>query len=229
MMEMEDYDIYYGDSIRGGNSRRGIVRKQPDSKSDASFTKMMKCHCWTAVIMVMTIVLCSAVVVVLIKDPFGFQSTKEAAPVKKERNLARRSFNEACDIGWIDANLVQLGCLLFGNVTMNWAQAEAFCQGKNSRLVEIHDTNQKMFITSYIKIINAINNATVSWWWAGGIHDVTETWIWAQSRLPVQDFVWHQGRPPRAGAMCMYNNEKSTLDAYACRITASLKQICQDH
>jgi len=140
MME-EDYDIYYGDSIRGGNSRRGIVRKQPDSKSDASFTKMMKCHCWTAVIMVMTIVLCSAVVVVLIKDPFGFQSTKEAAPVKKERNLARRSFNEACDIGWIDANLVQLGCLLFGNVTMNWAQAEAFCQGKNSRLVEIHDTN----------------------------------------------------------------------------------------
>ena len=226
----EDYNNYYGDSIRGGNSRRGIVREQPDSKSDASFTKMMKCHCVTAVIMVMTIVLCSAVVVVLIKDSFGFQSTKEAAQVKEERNLVRRSFNEACDIGWIDADLVQLGCLLFGNDKMNWTQAEAFCQRKNSRLVEIHDTNQKLFITSYIKIINAINNATISWW-AGGIEDVKENWIWAQSRLPVQDFVWYPGRPVGNDndAMCMYNNEKYTLDAYDCRTTASLKPICQDH
>ena len=153
----KDYNIYYGDdeSMRDENSRRGRVKKPPESKSDSSYAKMMKCQCLTAVILVMTVVLCSAVVVVLIK----------AAPVKKER-----SFNEACDIGWIDGHLVHLGCLLFGNDKMNWTQAATFCEKKNSRLVEIEDTTQKMFITNYIKIINAINNATISWW-VGGTED----------------------------------------------------------
>ena len=229
----KDYNNYYGDdeSMRDENSRRGIVKKPPDSKSDSSYAKMMKCHCLTAVIMVMTIVLCSAVVVVLIKGPLGFQSTKEEAPVKNERDLPRRLFNEACDIGWIDGNLVQIGCLLFGNDTMNWTQAAAFCEKKNSRLVEIHDTTQKMFITSYIKIINAINNATISWW-TGGTDNGKEDWLWAQSRLPIQDFVWAPGHPiinDKISSVCLSSGKSSKLYAYGCGSnTSSLKPICQN-
>ena len=201
--------------MRDENSRRGRVKKPPESKSDSSYAKMMKCQCLTAVILVMTVVLCSAVVVVLIK----------AAPVKKET-----SFNEACDIGWIDGHLVHLGCLLFGNDKMNWTQAATFCEKKNSRLVEIEDTTQKMFITNYIKIINAINNAKISWW-TGGTEDDKENWLWAQSRLPIQDFVWAPGQPVRNNtntkSLCLYNSNNYSLDAYGCFITASLKPICQ--
>ena len=221
----EDYNVYYGDgdSMRKGNSKRGIVRKQPDSKSVANVSKIMKYHCVTGVILVMTIVLCSAVEVVLIKIPFGLQMAKEA-------HLTTHSFNVACDIGsgWIDGNHVQLGCLLFGKEEMNWTQAETFCSKKNSRLVEIHDTKQKFFIMNYIKIFNAISNAQISWW-AGATVNGNQDWLWAQSRLPVQDFVWASGHPVvnRSQALCLYNNPSYDLNAYECRIKVPLKPICQ--
>ena len=217
MEEGDDYNIYYGDSIRGGNSKRKIVRKEPDPKSDANVSKMMKYHCVTGVVLVMTIVLCSAVEVVLIKDPFGFQS---AQPAERLR--------EACDIGWIDGDLVQLGCLLFGKEKMNLTQAVTFCEKKSSRLVEIHSTNQKLFITGYIRIINDINYAKISWW-TGGTVSRTQDWVWADSRLSVQDFVWATGHPvaDQNRAMCLYTNPSSKIDAYACLAAELLKPICQ--
>ena len=209
----EDYNIYYGDSMRKGNSKRGIVRKQPDS---TNVSKIMKYHCVTGVVLVMTIVLCSAVEVVFIKDLFGFQSAKPA--------------NKACDIGWIDGDLVQLGCLLFGKEKMNWTQAVTFCEEKRSRLVEIHSTNQKLFITGYIRIINDINNAKISWWTGGTVSEMQD-WVWAQSRLPVQEFVWAPGHPVanQNRAMCLYNNISFELDAYDCPNTKTdlLNPICQ--
>ena len=230
----EDYECnnYYGDDddecMRGGNSKREIVRKQPDIKSDVNVSKMMKFLCVIGVVMVITIVLCSAVEVVLIKDPFGFQSAK---PVELEGNLARRSFNEACEIGWIDGDLVQLGCLLFGNEKMNWTQAKSFCEKQNSRLVEIHDTNQKLFIKSYIKIIDAISDAQIDWW-AGGMDDADKDWIWAESRLPIQDFVWASGEPTENrnhnDTMCL-NSKSCKLEVVACDClnTSDMKPICQ--
>ena len=230
MEEDDDCNNYYGDDddecMRGGNSKREIVRKQPDIKSDVNVSKMMKFLCVIGVVMVITIVLCSAVEVVLIKDPFGFQSAK---PVERERNLARRSFNEACDIGWFDGNLVQLGCLLFGNEKMNWTQAKAYCEKQNSRLVEIHDTNQKIFIMSYIKILDAISDTRIAWW-AGGTDDANKDWIWAESRLPIQEFVWASGRPAdnrnHNDAMCL-NLAAYKLEACDCYNTDLRKPICQ--
>ena len=226
--------IYYGDDeeddMRRGNSKRGLVREQQASKTEDSTAKMMRCHLISGVIIVMSIVLCSAVVVVLIKDPLGFQSAA-ALPLERERDLARRSFNEACDIGWIDGNLVQLGCLLFGNEKMNWTQASTFCKRENSRLVEIHDKNQEIFIKSYIKIIDAISNATISWW-AGGTDDANRDWLWAESRLPIQDFVWASGEPTKNrkhnDAMCL-NSESCRAEIVACDCynTSLNKPICQ--
>ena len=219
MEEDYEYNIYYGDgdSIRKGNSKRGIVRKQPDSKSDANVSKIVNYHCITGALLVIAMVMCSAVEVVFIKDLFGFQSAKPA--------------NKACDIGWIDGDLVQLGCLLFGKEKMNWTQAVTFCEEKRSRLVEIHSTNQKLFITGYIRIINDINNAKISWW-TGGTVSETQDWVWAQSRLPVQEFVWAPTRHPVASqnrAMCLYNNISFELDAYDCPNTKTdlLNPICQ--
>ena len=220
------YDIYYGDSSRSQAS----IRKQSNEDLLSRLTaleKMIKCQCVAGGMLVMLIILCSTAIMVLIKVPFGSNDVT----IEKTEKLVRRSFNEACDIGWIDGHLVHLGCVLFAEDKMNWTDASKFCAQNKGRMVEIHDTNQKTFILNFVKILDNINDRSIPWWAGASDEQVENTWVWTNSRLPVSDFVWAEDRPLKnrrdINYMCI-NAKYVTLDVSGCFNNVSvLKPICQ--
>ena len=58
----------------------------------------------------------------------------------------------SCDGGWLDAGLVDLGCLYFLEETKVYYDANKFCQDKGSHLIEIHTRAQMDFIKMELEL-----------------------------------------------------------------------------
>ena len=58
-----------------------------------------------------------------------------------------------CPAGWLDASLVNLGCLYFSSTTSTWLDAAKFCADQNSYMIEIHTEEQYDFILMEILVI----------------------------------------------------------------------------
>merc|ERR1712002_1181410 len=86
----------------------------------------------------------------------------------------------SCPEGWVDANDLDMGCLLMHHSELNhkvhtWPKSDEFCRefGENSRMVEVHTIKQKEFLDQLVA-----NEGDWIWGSTGG------------SGEPVQDFVW---------------------------------------
>ena len=58
----------------------------------------------------------------------------------------------SCEGGWLDASLVDLGCLYFSELTKVYYDANKFCQDKGSHLIEIHTRAQMDFIKMELEL-----------------------------------------------------------------------------
>merc|ERR1712241_1541389 len=63
----------------------------------------------------------------------------------------------ACPEGWVDANDLDMGCLLMHHKELNhkvhtWPKSDEFCRefGENSRMVEVHSLEQKQFLDQLV-------------------------------------------------------------------------------
>merc|ERR1712098_632428 len=62
-----------------------------------------------------------------------------------------------CPEGWVDANDLDMGCLLMHHKELNhkvhtWPKSDEFCRefGENSRMVEVHSLEQKQFLDQLV-------------------------------------------------------------------------------
>merc|ERR1711909_160013 len=63
----------------------------------------------------------------------------------------------SCPEGWVDANDLDMGCLLMHHKELNhkvhtWPKSDEFCRefGENSRMVEVHTLRQKEFLDQLV-------------------------------------------------------------------------------
>ena len=87
-----------------------------------------------------------------------------------------------------DARQVGLGCLKFDSTQkLAYYEAQQFCRGSGSHLVEIKTMEQMKLLVS--KLQN---------WWGGGSTVVSGhegAWCWEHSGTEVADFTWSPGQP----------------------------------
>ena len=110
-----------------------------------------------------------------------------------------------CDETWVDASSVGLGYLWFEtSAAYNYSSAIAFCERRNSSLIEIDSKEQWNFTITKLETISekvpfsidAFGESMVKAWWGGASDEEKEgEWVWTKSGVPVQEFVWGEGQP----------------------------------
>merc|ERR1712117_525848 len=65
----------------------------------------------------------------------------------------------SCPEGWVDANDLDMGCLLMHHSELNhkvhtWPKSDEFCRefGENSRMVEVHTIKQEEFLDQLVLV-----------------------------------------------------------------------------
>ena len=100
--------------------------------------------------------------------------------------------------GWEDGRSVGLGFLWFEKeAQLTHPEAVRFCEKKNSHLIEIDSQAQLDYVVNTLKIISKnvrvfpLGFSHAKGWWGGATDEDKEgTWLWEESRAPVQSFVW---------------------------------------
>ena len=109
-----------------------------------------------------------------------------------------------CNETWVDGSSVGLGYLWFETSrTYSYSSAIAFCESRNSSLIEIDSQEQWKFTIAKLKNISEkvpwrISSDGYIWqgWWGGATNEKDGgKWVWTQSGVPVQDFAWGEGQP----------------------------------
>ena len=86
----------------------------------------------------------------------------------------------SCEAGWLDAGLVDLGCLYFLKETKVYYDANKFCQDKGSHLVEVHTRAQLDFLVMELQLSD--DDDGPSYWWSCGSDSGREgQWYWQHS------------------------------------------------
>ena len=111
--------------------------------------------------------------------------------------VGARSSTDACDAGWLDAQSLGLGCLLFGTEGMTYYDSNTFCQDERAHLIEIQNQEQLDFVTVELQTLEADGRGHAIWWTAGSDMGRENQWYWQHSLTAVKDFVWGPGRPYR--------------------------------
>ena len=62
------------------------------------------------------------------------------------------SIQKACPEGWLDARIVNLGCLFFEVTYMYWWDAQIACHGRDAFLLEVLNEDQLDFIRQKLKV-----------------------------------------------------------------------------
>ena len=100
-----------------------------------------------------------------------------------------------CPHSWVDANWMQLGCLLFSSSTgYGFEDASNYCQENNATLIEIQTEAQREFITMELYALEAHEDKR-RWWTAGTDLGVEGRWVWMISLTPVGSFMWMETQP----------------------------------
>ena len=102
--------------------------------------------------------------------------------------------NPSCDPGWMDAHLEGLGCLLFGNEPGTFEDANRFCYNNSAPLVEILTEGQMDYMVMELQLLETFLGPR---FYCGGGTDWNSEgrWYWANSLIPIEDFVWTKGEP----------------------------------
>ena len=101
-----------------------------------------------------------------------------------------------CEPGWMDAHLEGLGCLLFGTEPGSFLDANTFCYNNSANLVEILTESQMDFMVMELLLLESLLGPR--FYWGGGTDWNSEgRWYWANSLIPIEDFVWAKGEPNR--------------------------------
>ena len=133
----------------------------------------------------------------------------------------------SCESGWLDASLVDLGCLYFLQETKVYYEANKFCQDKGSHLVEVHTRAQMDFLVMELQLSD--EDEGLGYWWSGGSDSGREgQWYWQHSLTPVEDFVWDDDFPRDLTArnyLCFVNTHN--FKAIDCLTTTLAHSICQ--
>ena len=133
----------------------------------------------------------------------------------------------SCEGGWLDASLVDLGCLYFLEETKVYYEANKFCQDKGSHLIEIHTRAQMDFIKMELALSDGEGGP--SFWWSGGSDSGREgQWYWQHSLTAVEDFVWDEEYPrylTNYNYLCFVNTHG--FMAIDCLTTTFAHSICQ--
>ena len=143
------------------------------------------------------------------------------ADINYEENL--------CPISWVQADLVNLGCLLFNSTTAyTWEKAYGYCQSvENASLVEILTGEQLQFIQMELYVLEEQEGKNL--WWTGATDLGREGhWIWMGSLTPVDEFVWRSGYP--SGGVtenCLYLNSGGSYEGYDNPCSILYYPICQ--
>merc|ERR1712154_72384 len=98
-----------------------------------------------------------------------------------------------CPEKWLDASLVDMGCLYFNTTNfLTWEEGNAICKmTPNSSLVDISTEVQMDFLR-----LQLYDNAEGSAWWTAGTDiGIEGQWIWTTTLTAVEDFVWESGFP----------------------------------
>ena len=99
-----------------------------------------------------------------------------------------------CEPGWMDAHLEGLGCLLFGTESGTFQDANTFCYNNSAHLVEILTESQMDFMVMELQLLETLLGPR--FYWGGGTDWNSEgRWYWANSLIPIEDFVWAEGEP----------------------------------
>merc|ERR1711981_698502 len=105
----------------------------------------------------------------------------------------------SCPDGWVDATLVDMGCLYFSKPSspgLTWDDANSMCQmGSNSTLLEITNEEQMSFIRLELAVIDGGQGVYSPYWTAATDVGINGQWIWITSLTAVGDFVWLSGYP----------------------------------
>ena len=88
-------------------------------------------------------------------------------------------------------------------------EANKYCTFNNSaHLVEVLTQDQMDFLIMELEFLETTDGAR-SYWSGGADWNREGQWYWANSLLPVEDFVWHTGQPD--GGL----NDGNYLDFYS--------------
>merc|ERR1711915_117895 len=136
----------------------------------------------------------------------------------------------SCKSGWLDASLVNLGCLLFDmSAAKSWEKASDLCQSQeNARLVEVETQEQFDFLMMELEVID--NQDTKHDWWTAGTDIGREgDWYWTGSLSSVNDFAWY-GSEPNSGSgyncLLLFASYSYAAVDYPC--SNSKYPICQE-
>ena len=125
------------------------------------------------------------------------------------------TLRKSCDGGWLSFNG---HCYLSKDRYITWDDAVAFCESKNSYLVEITTDAELRFVSSHFR-----------WFWLGATdRETSGTFVYQHSRLQVPLRFWDKGEPRYTGNKCVYiylRNKKT----YSSDCTYRHAVVCEKH
>ena len=103
----------------------------------------------------------------------------------------------SCDVGWLDASSVAMGCLLFNSsAPLTWLEANARCQDYgHARLVEVYDDLQLDFLAMELSLLDDQGQDGHHWWTAGNDIGCEGNWTWMGSHISVEEYMWGSNHP----------------------------------
>ena len=106
---------------------------------------------------------------------YGFYSN--GIRIDQKSNEVPKTFPIACeDIGWVDGESVNLGCLLFLKISKKYSVAKKYCTQNDAHLVEIFSSKQMDFLVRKLKSLDEGNR---TYWWGGATDGQEEgAWQW---------------------------------------------------
>merc|ERR1712012_80465 len=105
------------------------------------------------------------------------------------------AFGSACPEQWVDAEEVELGCLLFdGRQDYMWKEARNYCQSLGADLLRISNELQLEFIIEKLENL-AIDGIDHDWWTGATDAGHEGTWTWLDNEEVVEDFLWAANEP----------------------------------
>ena len=159
----------------------------------------------------------------------------EAGESRNDNAIKESCDKVRCDAYWVDGTHRCLGCLWFGTSKMKFSDAQQYCEGKDSHLIEIFTQDQKDFIVN--RLVNPDQfgiwpngfNPGVSW--AGASRCANgNRWIWDHSRKIVAHFIWgdqKRSEDTEQNHMCLNPWIGGGIVGTSCYETQLMYPICQ--
>ena len=137
------------------------------------------------------------VTVVLMLIVYGFYSS--GIKIDQNSNEVSKLFPIVCeDIGWVNGESVNLGCLLFLKRSKKYSVAKKYCTQNDAHLVEIFSPKQMDFLVNKLKSLDEGNR---TYWWGGATDEQEEgAWQWSLAGTKVESFVWGVAQPDTSTA-----------------------------